>query len=121
MYHDKQFPENVNRVFPGAMQKRTSNGSISFSVGETHLKKGAGFEVPLSQIVGFRQYIAFHLHAIKIQMHTRMRKRVDAMELIIRQAKREVEAPKVYKEKHGGEQIKEAKEEKKKEEVFKFK
>jgi hypothetical protein len=46
-------------------------------------------------------------------MHTRMRKRVDAMELIIRQAKREEEAPKIFKEKHGGEQIREAKEEKK--------
>jgi len=48
MYHDKNFPENVTRLFPGAMQKRTSNGSISFSVGEAHLKKGQGMEVPLS-------------------------------------------------------------------------
>jgi hypothetical protein len=50
-----------------------------------------------------------------------MRKRVDAMELIVKQARRENEAPKVYKEKHGGEQITEAKEEKKAQEVFKFK
>ena len=49
-----------------------------------------------------------------------MRKRVEAMELIIRQARRDEQAPKVYKEKHGGENIKEAKEEKKTEEVFKF-
>lgn len=42
-----------------------------------------------------------------------MRKRVNAMELIIKQARRDEEAPKVYKEKHGGEQIKEAQEEKK--------
>ena len=50
-----------------------------------------------------------------------MRKRVQAMELIIKQARRDNEAPKKYKEKHGGEQIKEAREESKKEEVFKFK
>lgn len=43
------------------------------------------------------------------------------MELIIKQARRDEDVPKVYKEKHGGEQIKDAKEEKKKEEVFKFK
>lgn len=30
MYHDKTFPENVTRLFPGAMKNRTSNGSISF-------------------------------------------------------------------------------------------
>lgn len=50
-----------------------------------------------------------------------MRKRVESMELIVKQARRDVQATKIYKEKHGGEQIKEAKEEKKKEEVFKFK
>lgn len=50
-----------------------------------------------------------------------MRKRVDTMELIIRQARRDDEGPKQYKEKHGGEQIRDAKEEKKKEEVFNFK
>ena len=49
-----------------------------------------------------------------------MRKRVQAMELIIKQARRDNEAPKTYKEKHGGEQITEAKEEAKNEEVFKF-
>ena len=50
-----------------------------------------------------------------------MRKRVDSMELIVKQARRDEEGPKIYKEKHGGEQIRDAKEEKKKEEVFKFK
>ena len=64
VYHDKQFPENVTRIFPNSMTKRTSNGSISFKVGEEHLKKG--IELPLSQMIGFRQYLHFHLHAIKI-------------------------------------------------------
>ena len=43
------------------------------------------------------------------------------MELIVKQARRDEQAPKVYKEKHGGQQIVEAKEEKKTEEVYKFK
>lgn len=43
------------------------------------------------------------------------------MELIIQQARRDMEQPKVYKEKHGGEQITVAKEEQKTQEVFKYK
>ena len=43
------------------------------------------------------------------------------MELIVKQARREEDDKKVYKEKHGGETVKDAQEAKKKEEVFKFK
>jgi len=60
------------------------------------------------------------MHAIKISLHTRMRKRVGNMELIIKQARRDEESAKVYKEKHGGEQIKDAVEEKKSDNVYKF-
>ena len=63
-YHDKTNPENVMRVFPNGMKEKTSNGSITFKVADTHLKKG--LEGPLSQIIGFRQYLHFHVHAIKI-------------------------------------------------------
>ena len=49
-----------------------------------------------------------------------MRLRVKAMELVVKQARREEDDQKAYKDKHGGEQITEAKEEKRKEEVFKF-
>ena len=63
-YHDKAFPQEVLDKFPGAMQHRTSNGSISIQIGDIALKKG--FEQPLSQMIGFRQYIHYHLHAIKI-------------------------------------------------------
>lgn len=43
------------------------------------------------------------------------------MELIVKQARRDEVAPNIYKEKHGGETKQDAKEEKKKENVFKFK
>lgn len=65
MYHDKTFPENVNRIFPGAMKQRTSNGSITLSVSDNHLKNG-NITQPLSMLIGFRQYMHFHLDAIKI-------------------------------------------------------
>jgi hypothetical protein len=39
-YHDKTPPENVVRLFPDGMKSRTSNGSITLQVSETHLKKG---------------------------------------------------------------------------------
>ena len=63
-YHDKQQPDDVMRVFPNAMKRKASNGSISFKVSEFHVKKG--IEVPLSQLIGFRQYLKFHVDAIKI-------------------------------------------------------
>jgi len=46
IYHDKQFPDNVMSSFPGSIKQRTSNGSITFQVSDTHLKKG--IEQPLS-------------------------------------------------------------------------
>lgn len=46
VYHDKSHPENIERMFPGVAKNRTSNGSITFQVGETHLKKG--LDQPLS-------------------------------------------------------------------------
>jgi len=107
------------RLFPDGMKQRTSNGSITLLVSDSHLKKG--IDPILSQLIGFRQYIHFHIDAIKIQLHSRMRKRVESMELIIKQARRDEDAPKVYKEKHGGEQIRDAKEETKTDDVFKFK
>jgi len=39
-YHDKNMPENVVRLFPDGMKNRTSNGSITLQVSESHLKKG---------------------------------------------------------------------------------
>lgn len=46
IYHDKQFPNEVTSKFPGAMQQRTSNGSVSIQVSDLALKKG--IENPLS-------------------------------------------------------------------------
>lgn len=47
-----------------------------------------------------------------------MRKRVTSMELIVKQARRDEEGPKNFKEKQGGLTEQDAKEERKKEEVF---
>lgn len=52
VFHDRHFPDNVSRVFPGAMKTKTSNGSVSFVLGAPHIKKGV--EQPLSQLIGFR-------------------------------------------------------------------
>ena len=55
-------------------------------------------------------------------MHSKMRLRVNMMELIIKQARRdEDDKEKVAKEKHGGNQNDDANDTKRKEEVFKFK
>ena len=87
VFHDKKAPEDIERLFPNAKPQERSNGSISFKISEAHLKRG--LDLPLSQLIGFRQYMHFHVDAIKIALHTRMRKRVDAMELIVKQARRD--------------------------------
>jgi hypothetical protein len=49
VYHDHVNPENVERLFPGALNKhKASNGCISFVVSDKHLKKQAGSEGVLS-------------------------------------------------------------------------
>jgi len=74
----------------------------------------------LTFAIGFRQYMHFHLHAIKSQLHSKMRKRVNAFESVIKMARREPEGAKDWKENFGGQthEEQELKEEKKKEEVF---
>ena len=86
---------------------------------EYHLK-GKNLEQPLTFLIGVRQYMSYHLHAIKQQLHSRMRKRVEIFERVMNMAKRDKEGPKNWKETHGGisQEERELKEEKKVEEVF---
>ena len=83
-YHDKTNSEQVVAAFPNAFSKATSNGSISFKIDAKALARAGGPELPLSQLIGFRQYLKSHLDAVKIHIHSRLRKRVNNMELIVR-------------------------------------
>ena len=74
----------------------------------------------MSFFVGFRQYMSYHLHAMKQQLHSRMRERVEKLERVMNMAKRDKDGPKNWKETHGGmtQEERDLKEEKKVEEVF---
>lgn len=74
----------MKAAFPNAFSNPTSNGSISFKIDSKALERSGGFELPLSQLIGFRQYLKSHLDAVKIHIHSRLRKRVNNMELIVR-------------------------------------
>jgi hypothetical protein len=39
--------------------------------------KAQGIEQSLTFLIGFRQYMHFHVHAIKVQLHTSMRLKVN--------------------------------------------
>ena len=71
-------------------------------------------------MAGFRQYITFHLQSMKQQLHKKMRKRVDAFERVIVQARRDPKGTKNWKEQHVGigEAERELEEEKKSDAVF---
>ena len=45
--------------------------------------QGKSIEQPLTFLAGLRQYIAFHIHSMKQQLHKKMRKRVEAFERVI--------------------------------------
>ena len=77
-------------------------------------------EQPLTFLIGFRQYLHYHFHAIKASLHTRMRKRVETFQRVLTKAKRDQDAPKKYKDTIGGARQEELKEERKVEEVFTF-
>lgn len=79
------------------------------------------FEQPLTFLIGFRQYLHYHFHAIKASLHSRMRKRVETFQRVLTKARRDTEAPKKYKDTIGGAYVEDIKEERKVEEVFTFK
>lgn len=62
-FHDLTFPDEIKSTFPNSNRK-SSNGSISFKISASHLRQG--HEDILSQLIGFRQYMQFHLTALKI-------------------------------------------------------
>ena len=71
-------------------------------------------------ITGFRHYVQFHIHSMKFQLHKKMRRRVEAFERVIIQARRDPIGTKNWKEQHVGvgEADRDLEEEKKTEEVF---
>ena len=85
-----------------------------------HFTKQGGIEQPLTFLIGFRQYMHFHLHAMKVQLHASMRKKVDQIERVIKLARRDPEGTKTWKESFGGQTQadRELKEESKVSEVF---
>jgi actin related protein 2/3 complex subunit 2 len=120
IYHDMKFPDSISKLFPDAQKQKYSNGVISFTLFPGHLKDG--LNQPLGFLIGFRQYLHYHQHAIKASLHTRMRKRVETFQRVLTKAKRdqEVVGSRKFKETIGGSQIEDIKEEKKQDEVFTF-
>lgn len=75
-------------------------------------------------LIGFRQYILYHLHAVKTYLHTRMRKKVTQFVKTINEAKRDQDdSGKKYKELIGGSTLNTTEEEKKQapSSVYKYK
>jgi actin related protein 2/3 complex subunit 2 len=102
IYHDIKFPESIKKLFPSADSVKYSNGVISFTLFPGHMKDG--IEQPLAFLIGFRQFLHYHFHAIKASLHTRMRKRVETFQRVLTKAKRDQEVPgsRKFKETIGG-------------------
>ena len=114
-------PKEILEKFPNTKANDTSSGWVSmvFNADPT-LKRN--IDQPFTFCIGFRQYLHYHLHAIKLQLHSKMRQRVDAFERVIKKARREDEKAKTWKENFVLDQdARELKAEKKTEEALKFK
>ena len=75
---------------------------IIIGLTKNHFGGGKSIEQTLAFLIGFRQYLQYHLQAMKTSMHSRMRTRVTAFERVIIQARRDKEPPKNWKENFGG-------------------
>lgn len=106
-------------AFPAAASEEYSNGMISMKLNmKNHLSKG--LNQPLTFLVGFRQFVQYHIQSMIVQLHTNMRKRVTAFERVITEAKRDKDMPRNWRENFGGvdEADRELEEEEKVEEVY---
>lgn len=118
-FFDRELPKDFLSVFPHVKIDDYSNGILFYRFEKKQLNRN--FEQIVAFVIGLRQYIHYHLHSIKTQLHTRMRGRVETFERVLKVAKREDEGPISWRETFGGEsqEDRELKEQKKVEEVFK--
>lgn len=119
-YNDLDLPEGLTAEFKHVKKGEFSNGVIGFKLTENVHLKGKDLQQSLSYFVSFRNYMNYHLHAIKQSLHAKMRKRVETFERVLMNAKRDKEGPKNWRETHGGiqESERDLQEQKKVEEVF---
>jgi len=77
-------------LFPGTTSTSATNGIVNISIAKNNIEKG--MDQPMAFLVGFRQFVGYHLEGVKITMHTRMRTKTDTIENMIRQARKDEEA-----------------------------
>ncbi len=65
---------------------------------KSHVAAPKDIMQPLTFLTGFRQYLSYHIHSMKQQLHSKMRKRVEAFERVIIQARRDPIGTKNWKE-----------------------
>lgn len=82
-YHDKNLPSELLSTFPAAQQEQNSSGILQIKMTQMQVKAPRTIDQPLTFMAGFRQYLSFHIHSMKQQLHGKMRKRVEAFERVI--------------------------------------
>eukprot|EP01016_Furgasonia_blochmanni_P009708 TRINITY_DN14033_c0_g2_i3.p1 TRINITY_DN14033_c0_g2~~TRINITY_DN14033_c0_g2_i3.p1 ORF type:complete len:426 (+),score=88.53 TRINITY_DN14033_c0_g2_i3:64-1341(+) len=89
-------PEILTKEFPKSefLQRKYLNGFISLSLFPTHF---AVAEMAATQLQGFRNYMHYHIHAIKTYMHSRIRNKVKFFQNTLVQTKYELEGVKLYR------------------------
>lgn len=76
-------------------------GYISFTIFRPHVKTPEKLNKAVDLIIGFRQYIHFHIKAAKTNLHMRMRRKVTTWLQVLNRAVMVSEAPKAMKTSSG--------------------
>lgn len=72
-------------------------GFVSFTIFPSHVKTPEKLKKTVTLIVGFRNYLHFHIKAAKTNLHMRMRRKVDGWKQILNRAVMTSAAPKEMK------------------------
>ena len=76
-------------------------GFVSFTIFDHHVKTPAKLEKTIDQLIGFRNYLHFHIKAAKTNLHMRMRRKVNSWIQIINRAIMTADKPKDMKTSSG--------------------
>ncbi|KAJ1455000.1 Arp2/3 complex, 34 kd subunit p34-Arc-domain-containing protein [Pelagophyceae sp. CCMP2097] len=72
-------------------------GFVSFSIFAAHVKTEAKLHKTVDAVIGFRNYLHFHIKAAKTNLHMRMRRKVTAWLQVLNRAVMATSAPKEMK------------------------
>ena len=100
------YHKDCSKLPPGQLSELGINpdqancGLIAFTLYQNHIKEG--IDGPLYFLQSFRQFLSYHIHFIKTMLHSKMRRRVNKLQIVFEKAQRQGMIAKNFKTTIGG-------------------